>query len=322
MSNRKPFASAVGKFKVSPKESRTKDGRTYDSKLEMRFHEELLKVLPDEAILTQVSFVLQPGFRSMLDGTWQRPVVYKADFVLGGVEEKDGILRPTFGSTVLDAKGMILPSFRTASRLFEYRHGKPVHAVKTLKQLKVIMENHILSQRADAQVLQAIAKGMIFEVKGYKSSDGSVSDITAAVSGRQGYKQLLRASLTRLEERIEESEKGTFPPEEEAVCRFLAEKLRSRLEEKTEEAVKWQSNERLVALDENVLLVEGEPDKLVLLRLEVLMEKVVQPTTKITKKKAETAAREAEESRLPIAAYRHRLNLYPGKYDSLSLLGS
>lgn len=330
-----------GKFKISPKESRTFDGRVYDSKLEMQMHQELLKHFPPEDIALQVKFILQP--RYCLDGCreMQRALVYKADFVLGALLGPADDPRPAAGSMVLDAKGMVLSSFVVASKLFEYKHRLPVIAVKSVKQLKTYIEQYKMSTQVNQEHLKVIDQ-TVFRVMGYVNSDGQRSNLMVRVIGKDGYRDLVRQSkeifdLARLERSAEEPTGDIFyeiagpvgilglltiPEEELAAYNAAADKVRESLTKKLQEveeesAVRRASNEVYQAISPNIGFTADDPQRLVVMRLEILHREVLEEPEGKTKKAAKTNWRAEIEKRLPISRYCHRLNLYPGKFDGL-----
>lgn len=314
----------LGKFKIAPKEDRTCDGVVFDSKLEMKMHAELCKHFPTEHIKRQVRFVLQPSFRGDWDGICRQSISYKADFVLGETVERNGILCPAAGSMVVDAKGMILPSFRTAVRLFEYKHRMPVHAVKTLKQLRVLIEAHKQIQSMDPKILNILTSGKSFWVRGYTSSDGSVADLKVEIIGREGYLDMVRQSkelLPAAAAQVFSSSESEGYSTEDSASAFskLRESLSKKLETTDEGASVRASRETFSPVTSNIMIVDGNQEHVAVFRVRIL-EKIAitpAPSSKTPNKRSVTKLKDMIESKLPIDAYRHRLNLYPGKYTGI-----
>lgn len=318
------IAGGFGKFGVSSKESRTLNGVVYDSKLEMNFHVELLKHFEAHEIQQQVVFELQPGFRNAWDGSWQRPIHYKADFVLGSVTVRaDGTNSPGIGSLVLDAKGMILPQFRTACRLFEYQHRKPVFAVKRMKQLRELIEIYKKIKSMDTLLLSKLATGHTFTVNGYCYSDGSVQNITGRIIGREGYLALVRESLDRVAEAASAlyalpEIRDTYDVEMRSeVYTKVKESLEKKLHPAAEDFTERTSKEVLHPVSPDIMRVDGEEEKIVLLRIDVESSTALGPPLKHANRKPATRLRALLEAQLPISRYVHRLNLYPGKYEDI-----
>lgn len=336
-----------GKFNISPKSERTIEGRTFDSKLEMKMYEELMRHFSPEEVRTQVRFILQPSY--CLDGEkdLQRALVYKADFVLGPLAGTAERPEPGVGSMVLDAKGMVLSSFVVASKLFEYKWRMPVIAVKSVKQLKGYIEQFKMTQQANQEYVSILTSGRPFVVRGYVNSSGEKADLTVEVIGRNGYLDLVRRSKNELDAWEVYPEKGESEPyrisdsaadpsggllvpgnelqiAQEAVTK-VKDSLTKKLGEGGEEegAVRRESKETFTPLSPDVGIINGDPTQLAVMRLRIISREVqggAEPSEapfKQKKSSSTTVWRKKIEDRLPVGQYCHRLNLYPGKFDSL-----
>lgn len=314
------------KFAVAKREDRTWNGRVYASKLEMRFHKELLQHFEEDEIHTQVRFELQPGYRLDHAAELNRGINYVADFVLGPLEtDGHGKPRPGPGAMVIDAKGMVLSSFVTACKLFEYKHRIPVYAVKTLKQLSTYIKKFMITKQVNKPLVDILTSGMPFWVRGYVDSSGFKKDLFVRIAGRQGYLDMVKASLSCFEDTVakllpelSEEELEVF----EGVCRKVKASLEKKLEEvEDESAAKRTSHEVFDPISSDIVVVGGNPEQIAILRLHVIVEELIEkPDTAPAKKSAlATVVRRKLESALPVSAYCHRLNLYPGKYESVTL---
>jgi hypothetical protein len=327
---KKPSFFRKNKYNSAPKEERTWQDKVYDSKLEMRMHQELLKSFSPEEILTQVRFELQPSYCLDFSPEKQRAINYVADFVIGEVRQDErGNNIPGRNCMVVDAKGMVTSSFVTASKLFEYKFRIPVHAVKTIKKLQSIINQRMKSKEIDSKFIKASTPGTKFQVKGYKNSSGEEGDMTLRVIGREGYVELNKKSLDLLEATAAKLIEGTSDEDLE-ICHSAIKAVKTSLEKAigmVEEntcgarlVTERISKEDLQQITPDLVMVDGDPDKLAFMRLEVIDYVPILSVPQKQAKKTVTALRRILEAALPIGSYRHRINLYPGKYQSLDLL--
>lgn len=318
-----------GKFNASAKESRTWNGRVYDSKLEMKMHQELLEHFAADYVKLQSRFLLQPSFCLDHSREMQRALVYRADFVLGEVlVDSQGFSQPGRNCMILDAKGMVLPSFVVSAKLLEYKYRMPVIAVKTVKQLKSYIEIHKLSMSINQDYVNILSSSAPFWVRGYKDSSGFTSDLKVKVVGREGYLNLVKTSRDELAEAAK-AILGKLPDAVDDTERVhvmtahdkLRESLDKRLAASEEEGAARQSKtETLHPITPDILMVDADPEKLAVMRLEVLEELVLEgPVETKAAAKGATYWKKQVEAMLPLARYRHRLNLYPGKYSKVEL---
>lgn len=299
-------------------------------------YQELLAHFPEEAIQLQTKFILQPSFCLDHSRDMQRALVYKSDFVLGKLEGSTERPAPGVGSMVLDAKGMVLPSFVVASKLFEYKFRMPVIAVKTVKQLKTYIEIYKMSTQANQEHVDILTSGRDFWVRGYVNSSGNRSDLWVRVIGREGYLALVNRSLVSLADWDEQphgegilvfgnqvTELFRVPAADVEDYRQAMVKVKESLEKKRsngeEEGAARQSKEEFHALSPDLGVIGNDPQKLAVLRLQVVISKPdpEQQGVEAKPKKGVTKWRTMIETCLPISSYTHRLNLYPGKFDSL-----
>ena len=111
------------RYKRSPKEERTWNGRVYDSKLEMRTAQVLHQMQERGEIFElreQVPFVLVPK-----DGKL-RAITYRADFTYRRAPDEDE--QPM---VVLDAKGHVTQLYTLKKRLMKMLHG--IEIVETVQ---------------------------------------------------------------------------------------------------------------------------------------------------------------------------------------------
>lgn len=327
---KKPSVFRKSKYNAAPKENRTWQGKVYDSKLEMRMHQELLNHFAAEDIQTQVRFELQPSYCLDYIPDKQRAINYVADFVLGSIDQDErGNPVPGTNCMVLDAKGMVTSSFVTASKLFEYKFRIPVYAVKTIKQLQSLIKKRMSINEIDSKFIQASIPGTLFKVLGYVDSSGNKGNLTARVVGREGYVDLNKRSVEQLDEVVSKLIEGLTGEDLEDMnlaakgVRSSCLKAAGLVEENTcgarVETVRL-SKENLQQVTPELLMLDDDPCKLALLRLEVCDYEPLEVAPAKKASKSITALRNMIDSHLPIGSYRHRLNLYPGKYQELLIL--
>jgi hypothetical protein len=306
---------AGNKYKVSPVEERTWEGAVYASKLEMKFHQELLKHFRPDQIHLQVAFQLQEGFRMSFDQEYRRPIRYVSDFVIGEPPAGNSILP---GSVVIDSKGFKTPSFLILKKLFEYVTGHPLWLIKSVKALNLLIPQIQAMQTSNQNIIKTLT-GNAFIVLGYSSSDGTVSHKKFRIIGREGYLRLVQESLDRLHEvhqttvnALRGNPSNKFTDEMMvAGAKSLEESLRKKLDDR--EPPTGEAGQITPAIG----YFENKVDHLIVLRLEELeVVKVVDPEKK-TKKPTASAFKALLEEQLPIHRYVHRINLYPGKYQDV-----
>lgn len=103
------------KFNVSPKENRTCDGITFDSKKEMAYYQELLLRKKAKDI---TDFTMQTPFVFTLGG--KKMFTYFADFV---VNYKNG------DQEIIDVKGFLTPLFRLKRKIIEQEYQIKIKTV-------------------------------------------------------------------------------------------------------------------------------------------------------------------------------------------------
>ena len=301
--------SAGNKYGVSAKEDRTWNGRLYASKLEMNFHKVLLEHFQEDRIHLQVPFVLQPSFRLSFDKEIRREVRYISDFVIG--EKPEGNHIPP-GSVVIDSKGFRTPDFNILKKLFEYTTGHPLQMLKSIKILKQQIPIFQAMQQIDLRLIATLSSGP-FIVTGYVSSDGTVSHKKFRIIGREGYLDLVKASLEQLPAVYQQMAADSFSPEvRTAALASLENSLKKKLEDKD------QPSDEAAQITPSIAMFDGKPDHVIVLRLDELEKLVVsEGASGKTKKATMTAFKALLEEQLPIHRYVHRINLYPGKYTDV-----
>lgn len=172
-----------------------------------------------------------------------------------------------------------------------------------------------------SDVLVGILTKSKFAVNKYESSDGSITDMVCRRAGREGYLRLVKESLEALDSVVAEyakTEEGSAV--DPVVLADVRGKIAASLAKKLEEsdAPPRSSKEDAVAVTPDILMIDGDPAKIALLRLEVIEEVRLRGPDKTPKSKPETLLRNAIESKLPVSRYRHRINIYPGKCQSVS----
>lgn len=314
----------AGKFNTASRESRTWNGKVYDSKLEMKMHEELLKHFPQEYVTVQPRFLLQPAYCLDASKDKQRALIYTADFALGSItQDESGFFTPGKNCMIIDAKGMILGSFILAAKLMEYKYRLPVLALKSVKQLKEHISIHKKSMNINTQQVEILTSGKPFKVQGYTNSSGETGDLEAEVIGRAGYVELLKASRELLASAAETTLEECPSEGDKELVKSAAEKLQSSLEKRLstpeeESASRQSKNETLHPITPDLLMANESPDQLVVMRLRLLNPGAL--PSELPSKRNVTFWKSRIERRLPLGAYCHRLNLYPGKFVALQPL--
>jgi hypothetical protein len=155
-----------------------------------------------------------------------------------------------------------------------------------------------------------------FTIKGYQRTDGSVVNLKLRLLPPDGYKQLARESLECIDKIGELLELTQYEAVRDVV---LATLQRTLAEPPTEPApAVRQSNEDLQFISRGQAMLDGNPDKLVLFNLEILAEEVLVAPAKVVKSRDELSANKKKlTAALPVGRYCFRLNLYPGKYQSI-----
>lgn len=106
------------KFNVSPKEQRTIDGITFDSKKEMVYYQELLlrkKAKDITGFERQVPFVLQESFIDNA-GKKHREIIYIADFILEYPNGKKEV------QDIKASKGFTTALYKLKKKMLLYKH--------------------------------------------------------------------------------------------------------------------------------------------------------------------------------------------------------
>jgi hypothetical protein len=158
-----------------------------------------------------------------------------------------------------------------------------------------------------------------FTVRGYRESSGKLLDLKCRICGREGYLELLRHSLDQLEGAYSETlkENPDFDLElASSAYDALRNSLLTRLDPK-KESPEVRHKEALVPVSSDIFLKDGDPEFTVILRLEVVLESAREAPEAKTKKASAAVFRELLERKLPCGRYRHRLNLYPGKFEAV-----
>jgi hypothetical protein len=168
-------------------------------------------------------------------------------------------------------------------------------------------------------ILIPITSGNCYLVKGYRDSAGTLSDLCCRHTGRQGYLRLTRESLEQLDTahvKTLAENLGYDPQLVHAAYSALKASLEARLDE-DKERPPYASRESFTPLREDVAFKDNDPTQVVVTRVEVLHE-IKREVPEAKPKKASAAHfRSLIEEKLPIHRYRHRLNLYPGKFETV-----
>lgn len=119
-----PHSNWYGKYRVSPPDQRTMDGRCFASKAEMRRYAELkllLKAGKIKNLVIQPKFELTPPF--VLNQTKHNSMYYFGDFQYVDCESGKKIVE--------DVKGVETAVFKIKEKLLAFRHHIELRKVKT-----------------------------------------------------------------------------------------------------------------------------------------------------------------------------------------------
>lgn len=107
------------------------DGITFDSALEGRLYKYIKTNYPNLKLDRQISYELLPKT------DLYRAIVYKADYVIND-------------DLVIDAKGMVLESWKLKQKLFYYKYHKPIYVVKSYKDVDKLLQSYLGIQKVDS----------------------------------------------------------------------------------------------------------------------------------------------------------------------------
>lgn len=166
------------------------------------------------------------------------------------------------------------------------------------------MAIQISFEEIKAAVDRAIKENLPLEIKGYRSSTGSISDYTVRLIGKDGYLKLVEQSLNQISQ--------TWNPGE--------------YDEHT-----WDSAKEQLAASWTITLNGGhnkpqpstdkepEPDVIQLRNMECL-SRFEHEEGKTVKSKALTLAKNDIVLQLPLGSFLGQLKLQPGKVDSVKVI--
>lgn len=167
-------------------------------------------------------------------------------------------------------------------------------------------------------IKQANDTSKTLRIKGYRSSDGKISDFTIRLIGSDGYKELVRQSLEFI--------RTKYHAKTSAQVDAAAE-----LDNSWSTTLKGGHGERNFAnaLVENPMgffKSANDPNAIVLRNMECLSENVTfepppaPPSSRSRGSSEKTIAKRAIESQTPLSRYIGQLNLAPGKYDTVEVV--
>lgn len=306
------------KYNISKTEDRTVDGIVFDSKLEAHAYAYLRNLIPPRLLHRQVRFYMQPGFTLLGESSARHSVRYTADFVIGRLRENG---TPAPGAEVIDMKGMELTSFRVVARIFEFNFLRPIRVVRSVKGLREIVERFKkMESRKNYALMRAIADGAEFEVTGYRASDGGVFDYRLRVIGRHGYRKVAESNRGQLEAMSRSLASSNAPETQRKVVGELLEAANKQCAEFNVSTAPRPSKEKIAAISDDVGWGNDEEEKMVIFRMEILSVTERHPS-KLSKTRDESSAlKKAIRKTLPFEKFLFRINLFPGKYDSVSLV--
>ena len=170
-----------------------------------------------------------------------------------------------------------------------------------------------------------------FTVKGYQRSDGAVVNLTVKFLPHDGYKNLIRESIDaidKLRESVDAIDKfgdlldtAQFAEVRANVLAGLNKSLADKSDDANAAATpKRQSHEELDFIARNIAILDRNPDKVAVFNLETITTEMLVEPAKVVKSRDELSANKKKlMAVLPVSRYCHRLNLYPGKYQSVEL---
>lgn len=104
----------------------------FASKWEAELYGHLRLVVPARFLHLQPMFELLPAFKDVT-GAKQRAIMYCADFLVG-LPRIENAAPARAGDLVIDAKGMETTDFKLKRKMFLYRYGVPLLAIKKRKR--------------------------------------------------------------------------------------------------------------------------------------------------------------------------------------------
>jgi hypothetical protein len=160
-----------------------------------------------------------------------------------------------------------------------------------------------------------------FTVKGYQRSDGAVVNLTVKFLPHDGYKNLIRESIETIDKFGDLLDKTQFVEVRDNVLVGLNKSLADKSEDANAAAPsKRQSHEELEFIARNIAILDKNPDKVAVFNLETIATEMLVEPAKVVKSRDELSANKKKlMAVLPVSRYCHRLNLYPGKYQSVEL---
>ena len=151
-----------------------------------------------------------------------------------------------------------------------------------------------------------------FKVNGYQRSDGSVVNMRVRILPHGGYKQLIQQSIECIDSFAELLDETQYEAARDAVLKSLHNSLNP------ESIPKRVSYEVLDIKSDNVALLDHDPDKVIVFRVEVLDTETTVEPSKVVKSRDEISENKKKlMAALPVGRFCFRLNLYKGKYESI-----
>ena len=151
-----------------------------------------------------------------------------------------------------------------------------------------------------------------FKINGYRRTDGSVVNLKVRLLKPEGYKALIKESIECMESFGKLLDATQYELARESVLASLQKSLEPG--HKPERV----SYEVITSVTDNVALLDDDPDKVIVFRVEIIDTETLEPPVKVTKSRDATSeAKKQLTAVLPIGRFCFRLNLYKGNYASV-----
>lgn len=171
--------------------------------------------------------------------------------------------------------------------------------------------------KVKALVDQAMAGSKTLKIKGYVSGDGTVADYIVKLIGHEGYLDLIRASLKMLQGGKIAKPAGIPPADWDAA---VAEQITSWT--RTLQGESSRTATTPLKPMGGYWIDPSRPDLVAIKNLLEVHCRVLTPSTKAaTKSAAKTLAKKHIAESAPIGNYNGQMNLAPGKFTDLEVVG-
>lgn len=161
---------------------------------------------------------------------------------------------------------------------------------------------------------RSVAEGKPVSIKGYRSDSGEVIDYVVRVIGRTGYMNLVNFARQAL---LKSASMMVDPIEKQAASELLTSWGNTLAGKSGGRNFGEQLSDADISRGWTV--IPGEHG-VALFHVQVEKKDVLTPSEKQTKSSDKTLAKKKLTDNSPLGVYLGRLNLYPGKFDSITII--